>query len=95
MMHEFQRESETKRKKRKFYLSAFILIVAIYTVMDIFDSGIESVSRFRIISSLLFNAVVFYLALRRKFWAEFIVKMMVWMNVFLLLLIITVTILGL
>ncbi|PSL36213.1 hypothetical protein B0H99_10734 [Planomicrobium soli] len=94
-MHTFQQESETERKKRKFYLSAFILIVAIYTFIDFFDLGSEKVPGFRIMVSLLFNAVIFYLALRRKFWAEVMVKVVVWLNIFLLLLIIIITSLGL
>ncbi|KAF0821285.1 hypothetical protein KIS1582_5007 [Cytobacillus firmus] len=39
--------------------------------------------------------VIFYFGLRRKLWAKFIIKIMVWLNIILLFIIIVVTVLGL
>ncbi|MEH7304134.1 hypothetical protein SAMN05444673_3925 [Bacillus sp. OV166] len=94
-MYEFKDEFERKEKKYKIYLYLFIISVLINTFIDIFDLGIEKVSGVRIVISLLFYGVILYFGLRRKFWAEVMIKFFVWLNIILLFLIITVKILGL
>ncbi|MEH7549722.1 MULTISPECIES: hypothetical protein [Bacillaceae] len=95
-MYEFKDEFERKEKKYKIYLYLFIISVLINTFIDIFfDLGIEKVSGVRIVISLLFFGVILYFGLRRKFWAEVMIKFFVWLNIILLFLIITVKILGL
>ncbi|MGE1166558.1 hypothetical protein ACQJ0Y_25755 [Peribacillus simplex] len=94
-MYEFKEEFDRKEKKYKIYLFLFIISVLINTFIDIFDLGIEKVSGVRIVISLLIYSVIFYFGLRRKFWAELMIKFFVWLNIILLFLIITVKILGL
>ena len=94
-MYEFKDEFERKEKKYKIYLYLFIISVLINTFIDIFDLGIEKVSGVSIVISLLFFGVILYFGLRRKFWAEVMIKFFVWLNIILLFLIITVKILGL
>jgi len=94
-MYEFKYESERKEKKYKLYLFLFIITVLINTFIDIFDLGIEKVSGFRIVSSLLFYGIILYFGLRRKLWADFMIKFFVWLNIILLFIIITVKVLGL
>jgi hypothetical protein len=94
-MYEFKYESERKEKKYKLYLFLFIITVLINTFIDIFDLEIEKVSGFRIVSSLLFFGIILYFGLRRKLWAEFMIKFFVWLNIILLFIIITVKVLGL
>lgn len=94
-MYEFKEESERKEKKFKIYLRLFVISVLINAVIDFFDLGIEEVSKFRVVISLLIYGVILYFGLRRKFWAEVIIKFIVWLNIILLLIIITVKVLGL
>ncbi|MDF9759500.1 hypothetical protein OKW24_001273 [Peribacillus simplex] len=94
-MYEFKEEFDRKEKIYKIYLFLFIISVLINTFIDIFDLGIEKVSGVRIVISLLIYSVIFYFGLRRKFWAELMIKFFVWLNIILLFLIITVKILGL
>ncbi|MGF6949856.1 hypothetical protein QF028_002361 [Neobacillus sp. B4I6] len=94
-MYEFKEEFDKKEKKYKIYLFLFIISVLINTFIDIFDLGIEKVSGVRIVISLLIYSVILYFGLRRKFWAELMIKFFVWLNIILLFLIITVKILGL
>ncbi|MFP5109033.1 hypothetical protein ACSU6B_20060 [Neobacillus sp. C211] len=94
-MYEFKEEFDKKEKKYQIFLFLFIISVLINTFIDIFDLGIEKVSRVRIVISLLIYSVILYFGLRRKFWAELMIKFFVWLNIILFLLIITVKILGL
>jgi hypothetical protein len=91
-MYEFKEEFDKKEKKYKIYLFLFIISVLINTFIDIFDLGIEKVSGVRIVISLLIYSVILYFGLRRKFWAELMIKFFVWLNI--IFLIITVKILG-
>ncbi|OKL37536.1 hypothetical protein BLL40_04300 [Domibacillus mangrovi] len=94
-MYEFKYESKKKEKKYKIYLFVFIITVLINTFIDIFNLGIEKISGFRIASSLLFYGIILYFGLHRKFWAEFMIRFFVWVNIILLFIIITVKILRL
>jgi hypothetical protein len=94
-MYEFKDESERKETKFKIYLVLFVISVLINTFIDFFRLGIEEISKYRIVFSLLIYVVIFYFGLRRKLWAEFIIKIMVWLNIILLFIIIVVSVLGL
>lgn len=94
-MYEFKYESERKEKKYKIYLILFIITILINTFIDFFNMGIEKVSGFRIASGLIFYGIILYFGLRRKLWAEVMIKFFVWLNIILLFIIITVKILGL
>ncbi|CAH0266679.1 hypothetical protein SRABI133_03545 [Peribacillus simplex] len=94
-MYEFKDESQRKEKKFKIYIFLFPMSVLINTFIDFFDLGIEKVSEFRVVLSLFFYGVILYFGLRRKFWAEVMIKFFVWLNIILLLIIITVKVLGL
>ncbi len=93
-MYEFKDESERKEKKFKIYLLLFVISVLINTFIDFFVLGIEEVSKFRVVVSLFIYVVIIYFGLRRKLWAEVIIKFFVWLNIILLLIIITVKVLG-
>ncbi len=94
-MYDFKHESERKEKKFKIYLYLFAITVLINTFIDFFDLGIEKVSEFRVVISLLIYVVILYFGLRRKLWAEVIIKFFVWLNIILLLIIINAKVLGL
>ena len=94
-MYEFKHESERKEKIFKVYLFLFTITVLIYTFIDFFDLGIEKKSEFRVVISLLIYRVILYFGLRRKLWAEVMIKFFVWLNIILLFIIITVKVLGL
>lgn len=94
-MYDFKHESERKEKKFKIYLYLFSITVLINTFIDFFDLGIEKVSEFRVVISLLIYVVILYFGLRRKLWAEVIIKFFVWLNIILLLIIINAKVLGL
>lgn len=88
----YETKDETQRKERKFkiYLLLFVISVLINTFIDFLDLGIEEVSKFRVVISLLIYGIILYFGLRRKLWAEVIIKFIVWLNIILLLIIITV-----
>ncbi len=94
-MYELKEESERKEKRYRAYLFLFIITVLINTFIDLFDLGIEKVPTYRIVISLLVYSIIFYFALRRKLWANLMIKFFVWLNIFIFLLIVTVKILGL
>ena len=94
-MYEFKDEFERKEKNFKIYLFLFAITVLINTFIDFFDLGIEKVSEYRVVISLLIYGVIYYFGLCRKLWAEFIIKFFVWLNIILLFIIITVKVLGL
>ncbi len=94
-MYETNGESQRKERKFKVYLFLFVISVLINTFIDFFGLGIEEVSKYRIVFNLLIYGVIFYFGLRRKLWSEFIIKIMVWLNIILLLIIIVVSALGL
>lgn len=91
----YETKDETQRKERKFkiYLLLFVISVLINTFIDFLDLGIEEVSKFRVVISLLIYGIILYFGLRRKLWAEVIIKFIVWLNIILLLIIITVKVL--
>lgn len=93
-MLQFKDEFERKERNYKKYLFLFVITVLIHTFIDFFDLGIENVSKLRVVISLLFYGVILYYALRRKIWAEVMIKFFVWVNIILLIIIITVTVLG-
>lgn len=94
-MYEFQEESERIERRYKAYLFVFIITVLINTFIDLFDLGIEKVSIYRTVISLLVYSIIFYFALRRKLWANLMIKFFVWLNIFIFFLFVTVKILGL
>jgi hypothetical protein len=94
-MYDFKEEFGRKEKIYKLYLNAFIITVIVYTFIDFFGLGIEKISMYRIAINVVVYVVIYYFALRRKRWAVFMIKLNVWLNILLLVLIITVKILGL
>ncbi|WKA56538.1 hypothetical protein [Planococcus shixiaomingii] len=94
-MHDYEIGYDSKGKKYKLYLIAFVAAALIHTLVDFFGLGFTKVTGFRLIGSVLFYVVIFYFGLRRKLWAEFIIKFFIWLNVLILLLIIIVKSLGL
>lgn len=93
-MLEFKDEFERKERNYKRYLFLFVITVLIHTFIDFFDLGNDNVSKLRVVISLLFYGVILYYGLRRKIWAEVMIKFFVWVNIILLIIIITVTVLG-
>ncbi len=93
-MLEFKDEFERKERNYKRYLFLFVITVLIHTFIDFFDLGIDNVSKLRVVISLLFYGVILNYGLRRKLWAEVMIKFFVWVNIILLVIIITVTVIG-
>ncbi len=59
-MYELKEEFDRKEKRHKAYLFLFIITVLINTFIDLFDLGIEKVSTYRIVISMLFFSIIFY-----------------------------------
>ena len=80
-MHQFQHEVQKKEKIDKIYVILFIISVLINLVLFFINGSI-----FRGIVSLLCLPIILHYFSRKKVWAGFIVKFMVWMHIVLLLL---------
>jgi hypothetical protein len=93
-MFELKDEFDRKEKNFKTYLFLFVISVLIHTFTDFYDLGIERVSKLRVVINLLFYGVILYFGLRRKLWAEVLIKFFVWVNIILLIIILTVTLVG-
>ena len=78
-MYQFQHEVKRKEKIYKAYVILFIISVLINVVLFFVDGSI-----LRGIVSLLVFSIVLYYGLRKKVWAELIVKCIVWMHLVLL-----------
>ena len=94
-MLEFKDEFERKERNFKRYLFLFVIAVLVHTFIDFFDLGIERVSKIRVVISLLSYGIILFFGLRRKLWAEVMIKIFVWVNIILIFLIIIVTVFGL
>lgn len=92
-MYEFRHEFEKKEKKFKLYLLLFIISSLIYLSLIFMDFWIGKISGLRFVVSLLFYVLVLYFGLRRKLWAEWFIKFLVWMNIICLIIVILVKIL--
>jgi hypothetical protein len=95
IMYEFRQEAEKKEIKSKVYLYLFAIAVVLNTIIDFLGFGTEKISDLRVIFSLLCYGVIFYFGLQRKLWAQLMIKFIVWLNVFLLVIIIVVKVLSL
>jgi hypothetical protein len=78
-MYQFQHEVQRKEKIYKVYVILFIISVLINVVLFFVDGSI-----LRGIVSLLVCSIVLHYGLRKKAWAGFIVKCMVWIHIVLL-----------
>lgn len=93
-MYEFKHESQKKERKFKLYLFLFIISVLVNVCLDFFDFfGIGKTSGFNIVVNLLISATILYFGLRRKLWAEWFIKFLVWMNIIFLIIVTLVKIL--
>lgn len=91
-MYEFKHESQKKERKFKLYFFLFIISVLVNVYLDFFDFGIRKTSGFNIVANLLISATILYFGLRRKLWAEWFIKFLVWINVIFLIIVILVKI---
>ncbi|CAK6478375.1 hypothetical protein BFRIG_04730 [Peribacillus frigoritolerans] len=78
-MYQYQHEVKRKEKIYMAYVILFIISVLINVVLFFVDGSI-----LRGIISLLVFSIVLYYGLRKKVWAELIVKCIVWMHLVLL-----------
>lgn len=84
-MYEFKHEAQRREKIFKVYLVLFFL-TALANLYSLFiDYGVDTISQVRAITSLLFYIIVFYFGIRRNKRAEILIKFVVWINIFVLL----------
>lgn len=79
-MYRFQHEVQRKEKIYKVYVILYVISGLINVALFFVDGSI-----FRGIVSLLLFFIVLHYGLRKKVWAELIVKCMVWIHIVLLL----------
>lgn len=93
-MYEFKHELEKKEKKFKLYLILYIISSLINLIFDFtnFLNGKISIPRF--IFNILCYAFILFFSLKRKQWAMWLVKLVVWLNILILVLIIISTIIS-
>jgi hypothetical protein len=81
-MYEFKHERERKDKIFKGYIYLYLFIFLITVSHTLFTKNIT----FQVIASVLFHLFVFWLALKRNPWGVFFLKLYVWMNIIILVL---------
>ena len=79
-MYEFEHEIKRKEKIYKYYIILYILSALINLSFLLMDGEI-----LRGISSFLFALIVLNFGLRKKGWAIWIIKYMVWINIIVLI----------
>ena len=91
-MYEFKHEIEKKEKKFNLYLILYIICSIINLIFDFTDLWTEEISIPRFIFNILFYVLILYFSLKRKQWAMWLVRLEVWLNILLLVLIMISTI---
>lgn len=78
-MYEFEHEQLKKERKHKIYFVLYIIIafVGIFALFLEYGWGTEFV--IRTVVSLFFTLTVLYYYRRKKSWAQFAIKWMVWL----------------
>jgi hypothetical protein len=91
-MYEFKHELEKKEKKLKLYLILYIFTTLINLIFDFTDLWTGKISILRFIFNILFYAFILYFSLKRKQCAMWLVRLVIWLNILLLVLIMISTI---
>jgi hypothetical protein len=86
-MYQSQQEIQKKEKQYKVYVILFILFTLINVILYIVEGSI-----IRGIVTLLVFAIVVYFGLQKKFWAEVLIKFMVWIYVIIIIIILLIVI---
>lgn len=79
-MYEFQHEARKKTKIHNIYIVLFIIASIVNSILILIDGQIT-----RGLFSLLLFLVLLYFGRRKKSWALFIIKFMVWLHIILLI----------
>ncbi|WP_409304957.1 hypothetical protein [Peribacillus sp. SCS-155] len=82
-MYQFEKEAQRKEKTYKIYVVLFVISALINVILMFTNDSI-----LRGVVSLLLFSIILYHGLKKKDWAELIVKFVVWIHIFLLLIII-------
>lgn len=82
-MYEFQHERERKNKILKAYIIIFSLATTLSWIYELFWGN---TSPARIAVSFIFSVIIFIFTIRGKTWAIFMLKLSVWMNLVILIL---------
>ena len=82
MMDHSQQEVQRKEKNFKTYVILFIVFVLINVVLYFVEGNI-----LRGIFTLLGFSIVLYFGLQKKYWAELVIKTIVWVYVVILIMI--------
>lgn len=77
-MYQFAHELKRNDKYNKAYVILFI-VAALFNVVSFFVDG----SVIRGVASLLFFSIILRYGIRKKLWAELIIKFMVWLHIVL------------
>lgn len=91
-MYEFKHEKEIREKRRKLFLLLFNILLTINLILEIKDFWLGNTSGLRLIIIPLGWSIVLYFGIRRKSWAEWLIKLMVIVNIVFLLLLLIITI---
>lgn len=86
-MYEFNKAAEKKENKFKKYLMFYMVSSIINLIFDFNDLLIGKISNLRFIIYALCYGFILYFGLKRKQWAIWVVKLVVWLNILLLILI--------
>jgi hypothetical protein len=85
-MYEFKHEE--KEKRVKLYLVIYSITSFINLIFDFTDLVTGRISIVRFIVYTFVYAFIFYFSLKRKQWAIWLVRLVIWLNILLLLIII-------
>lgn len=91
-MYEFNKEAESNESKFKKYLILYMISSFINLIFDLKDLLIGTITLPRFIIYALCYGFILYSGLKRKQWAIWLVKLVVWLNILLLILILVTAI---
>ncbi|MEH7443809.1 hypothetical protein V7201_15960 [Bacillus sp. JJ1122] len=90
-MYEFQHERERKEKIFKAYIIIFCAAASLSFIYGLFWGN---TSHLRLAANFVFSIIIFVYTLKGKTWAIFLLKLSVWMNLLILILMAAVYIIS-
>lgn len=82
MMYHSQQETQRKEKNFKAYVILFIVFVLINVILYFVEGDI-----LRGLSTILAFSIVLYFGFQKKYWAELIIKFIVWVYIVILIIV--------
>lgn len=90
-MYEFQHERERREKRRKLLFLSFNSLFALTLIVEMKDFWLGDTSGLRLMLVPLVWFIVLYFGIRRKSWAEWLIKLTVLVNIAFLLILFIIT----